>query len=515
MSTVEEVESKEVGYGNLIEPKLPGFGRLGFFASAFLVLAAVMLMVLCLFSLVLAALWALFSVVVVAPAAFPTKDGYGRYWIFFRRRSHAASERSGRSRLQQGLVGYVPDGQCRLPGAAASTRLWRGYDIHDREFAMVVWPEAALYSVVLEAFPEGLSGVDKETMDSYVEYWAAWQGQLNTNEEVVGAAVVVETTPDSGRRLRRTIHRGRVTDAPELARTITEQIKQEYRVGSPVTRVWITLTLSGVAAVGDDSDGGEQRTPAEMSDLLGDLLPMWSGSLDLTGAGSGCRPCTVEQICDSTRVAFDPSVSELVEEAQLRSQADPDVEGTGITWEQAGPIAQHNAYDRYEHEGHLSRTWQMKEPPRGVFFAQTLQSMLLPHKDIARKRVAILYRPESPAMSAQAAENDIKKATFKATQGRRAKAAASVELKAAEKTSMQVALGAPLIRVGLLVTVTAPDEEALKRASRAVKTGLSAQARIALRLPKGGQDYNFVAALPLGMTPQVALRNPGKSAPQG
>lgn len=511
MSAVDEVENKEVGYGNLIEPKMPGFGRLGFGASAFLVIAAMMLMVLCIVNLLLAVLWALFALAVVAPAGFPTKDGYGRYWLVWRKRSHAAAERKGTTHLQQGLVGYVPDGQCRLPGVAAGTRLWRGRDVHDREFGMIVWPDAALYSVVLEAFPDGLSGIDKETVDSYVEYWAAWQGQLNTNEEVVGAAVVVETTPDSGRRLRRAMDRGRVDGAPALARGITEQIKGEYRVGSPVTTVRLTLTLSAVTAAGDDGEAGDRRTPEEMSDLLGDLLPMWSGSLDMTGAGSGCRPCTVEQICDATRVAFDPSVAELVEEAQLRSQADSDVEGTGITWEQAGPISHHAAYDRYEHEGHLSRTWQMVEPPRGVFFAQTLQGMLLPHKDIARKRVAILYRPETPAASALAAENDIKKATFRATQGRRAKAGASLELKAAEKTSVQVALGSPLIRAGLLVTVTAPDESSLKRASRAVKTGLSAQARIGLRLPKGGQDYNFVAALPLGMTPQIALRHPGKS----
>lgn len=158
------------------------------------------------------------------------------------------------------------------------------------------------------------------------------------------------------------------------------------------------------------------------------------------------------------------------------------------------------------HESVLSRTWQMKHPPRGVFFAETMQRMLEPHKDIARKRVAILYRPETPETSANTADADVRKAIFKATQGKRAKAAAEAELEAARQTARQEAQGSPLVRVGVLVTVSTFDEDALRRGSRAVRSGIAAQARIGLRVPVGSQDMAFLTGMPLGLAPQQISR---------
>jgi len=496
---------EEISYGNLTKPTLPGFGRLGAAASGFLVVAAMVLMALVALQLLTAAVvWTVIAVAVVAPAAFPRKDGYGRYQAFFRRRKHRASERSGHAGLQQGLAGHVPDGDCRLPGLAASTRLRSAHDIHGREFGLICWPDAALYSVVIECFPPGFDGTDKHTVDGYLAHWAGWLGRLNTVEDVVGAAVVVETVPDSGRRLVRAMQRGRVPDAPELARGVSDQIVASYRIGSPQTTVRLTLTLCGVPVDGES----DARSVDEMATMIGDLLPTWTGQLDLTGAGTGARPCTAQEITDATRVAFDPSVAEMVEEAQLASSEGGT--GTGITWSQAGPISAWNHADEYVHEHAISRTWQMKEPPRGFFFAKTLSALLAPHRDIARKRVAVLYRPENPESSATSSEADVKKARFRLTQGRHARAEHEDSLAAAKRNTQQVALGSPLIRVGMLVTITVSDPGELQRASRAVRTGMAGQARIALRLPRGAQDMAFLASMPLGLVPQVALRTPGK-----
>ncbi|ATY17225.1 hypothetical protein CU254_42320 (plasmid) [Amycolatopsis sp. AA4] len=507
MTTPNETAERDVTYGNLISPKLPGLGSLGFGSTMFAVFSAIVLIVLVavLQLLTVAVVWLAISAAVLAPATFPTKDGYGRYQMMWRRRMHARAEKAGRTALRQGLTGHVPDGECRLPGLAAPTRLRTYRDVHSREFGLIVWPEQDLYTVVIEAFPTGFEGLDKSTIDSCLAHWAAWLGRLNTVEEIAGAAVVVETVPDSGRRLLRAVRRGRVNGAPQLSRGVTDQILNSYHVGTPATTVRLTVTLSAIAPGSTDEPA---RTEQEMADLIGDLLPTWTGSLDMTGAGTGARPCTAQEITDYVRVAFDPSVAELVEEAQLRSGEDGG--GTGIEWAQAGPISAWNHWEYYEHETAVSRTWQMKEPPRGVFFAQTLHHMLAPHKDIARKRVALLYRPESPEISATASERDVKNARLKATQGRYAKAAAAGELEAAQRTTKQVAMGSPLIRVGLLVTVTVRDTAELARASRAVKTGLAGQARIALRLPKGAQDVSFLSSLPLGLVPQSALRAPGK-----
>lgn len=496
-------KDEEVRFGQLIEPKLPGLGRLPAGASIFLVLSAAVLMVLCMVSLWAALAWAVFALLAVAPEAFPTKDGYGRYRTLWRSHRHKASVRSGRNLVRQGAVGHVPDGSCRLPGVAAATRLETHYDVHGREFGLIVWEKADLYSVVMQCSPVGFSGVDKRVKDDMVAQWAGWLGTLNTIEEIVGASVVVETVPDSGQRLSRALDRGRADEStvPAASRVVVEQIRDSYRVGSPELSCRITLTLSGRG----DQDGSV-RGAAEIAEQVGDLLPSWTSMLAGTGAGTSVRPCSSAEITDQARVAFDPSVAEIVEEVRLTGQS------TGIDWADAGPVFATNTRDTYVHETAMSRTWQMLKPPQAAFFAESLQSLLSPHKDIARKRVTLLFRPETPAASAAAADNEIKKATFKATSGRRAKAGAKAQLEAAELTAKQEALGSPLIRVSMLITVTAFDADEMRRASRAIRSGLSGQARIALRLPRGSQDLAFLTALPLGLVPQVHIRPPARTS---
>lgn len=498
-----------VRYGNLREPKMPGLGRLPFGASVFMVISALVLMLLCVVvSLWAGLIWAAVAAVIVAPSAFPTKDGYGRYQVLWRRRRSRASRTSGHSQLRQGLAGAVPDGACRLPGVAAATELSSQTDMHGRPFGLIHWPHADLYSVVLQTSPAGFAGLDKRQRDTYVAHWAAWLAQLNTVEEIVGAAVVVETVPDSGQRLERAMKRGRAEDVPAFAEVVEEQIRETHRIGSPTLTCRLTLTLTARV----DEDGASVVRPGqEMAEQIADLLPGWTASLGTTGAGTGVRPCTAQEITDLTRVAFDPSVAEAVEEAQLAAAAG-EGEGTGLVWSEAGPLFHDPQPDVYEHEATLSRTWQMKTPPRGVFFDTTLRRMLEPHKDIARKRVAILYRAETPEASANAADADVRKAIFRATQGKRAKAAAEVELEAARQTARQEAQGSPLVRVGMVVTVSAFEKDALRRASRAVQSSLAAQARITLRIPRGSQDMAFLTGLPLGLVPQLVARPPKRES---
>lgn len=497
-----------VRYGNLRVPRMPGFGRLSFGGSVWLVLAAVLLMLISLTNIWAAVLWAVFAVAVAAPTAFPTKDGYGRYELLWRRRRFGAARRAQRTTLRQGLTGAVPDGSCRLPGVAAATHLTSEVDMHGRSFGLIHWPHANLYSVVLHASPAGFAGLDKHVRDNFVAYWAAWLGQLNTVEEIVGAAVVVETVPDSGQRLERAMDRGRLDDAavPELARAVEAEIRSSGRQGSPTLTCRVTVTLSARCPGERDGESEMVRTREEMAEQIGDLLPSWTAALGATGAGTNVGPCTAQEIVDSTRVAFDPSVAADVEEAQLAAAAG-ESSGTGLTWEEAGPIWAEARPDVYLHEAARSRTWQMKSLP-SVFFAETIRRMLEPHKDIARKRVALLYRPETPEASASAADADVRKAIFRATQGRRAKAAAELELEAARQTARQEAEGAPLIRVGLVVTATSFDEESLRRASRSVTSALAGQARIGLRVPRGSQDIAFLTGLPLGLVPQQLSRPP-------
>ena len=495
MSTT--AEAAEIRYGNLRRPSVPGFFGMGAIPSGLLVLGAlVMLGLIFAANLWVGLIWMGLVLVAVLPEAIKTADGQGHYTKWLGRVRFNRAARTDKNVLVQGLTGFVPDGECRLPGVAASVDLSTEHDVHGREFALIHWTKTDLYSVVINCFPPGNSGLDRDVLDMQVAQWAAWLGQLNTIGEVAGAQVVIESAPDSGERLRRAIDRGLSHDAPPYSQLMAEQMKESSRAGAPVVTARITVTFNAklTGEVEREKDA-RIRTRAEMAAAVGDVLPTLTGSLDGTGAGQGGYPATVQEITDLIRVAYDPAVAAHVEDAQYTPQ------GTGLTWSQAGPLTAVNHFDFYQHDTACSRTWQMREAPRGMFFSKVLQDLLAPHRDVARKRVTLVYRPESPAKSTQIAESDVTAARLVASQNPRMRAAHRLAVSAAEKTAEQEALGSPLIRIGLLVSVTVLDPADLERASAVVVKSLAPQARLRMRLPRGGQDTAFVAGLPLGMVP--------------
>lgn len=498
MSTT--VESEEIRYGNLRRPKLPGIMGMSAVPSLIILLGAVIMMVLIfVVNLWVAAVFAVLLLGAVLPEAIPTADGVGRYSKWIGKQKFKKAKKTHKNVLVQGLTGFLPDGDCRLPGVAAAVELSSEQDVHGRGFGLIHWRKSDLYSVVIQCFPPGSSALDKNVIDFQVAQWAAWMGQLNTIGEVVGAAVVVETAPDSGQRLQRAIDRGRSDVAPEFSVRMAEEMKESSRAGAPMVTTRITLTFNAKLKGdpdGDDADAeAKVRSREEMAAVIGDVLPTLTGSLDATGAGSSAYPCSAQEIVDFTRVAYDPAVAVQVEEAQYEG-------GTGLSWSDVGPITAVNHFDRYQHDTAFSRTWQMRETPRGMFFSKTLQDLLAPHRDVARKRVVLMYRPEAPDRSSSIAENDVTAARLVASQNPRTRAAHRIAVEAAEKTAEQQAMGSPLIRVGLLVTVTVLDPAHMPRASRVVISTLAPQARLRMRLPRGAQDSAFVAGLPLGMVPR-------------
>lgn len=492
-------------YSGLRPPRLPGLWGLSFVATCGLVLASIgliavivigMLFQLGMGALLAAAAWALVSLGLILPEAIKTRDGQGHYSRAFAKRGFRRAEKNGETTLVQGLTGKVPDMKIGLPGVGAQTKLIEHQDVHGNPFGMLIWGDTNMYSVVINSHPAGRSGKDPDVFDNEVAQWAAWQGALNVTGSVVAAQVSVESAPDFGQRLARAIDRGAADDdsVSEFSRTMAAQLKEAGASGSPQIVTRITVTFDG-QEVDEDSGEVHKRTATEMRDMIADLLPELVSTLVSTGAGGSCRVATAQQIIDATHVAFNPGAAALVEEAQLNG-------GTQLTWDEVGPLTASNHYDCYVHEGAWSRTWQMREAPKGAFFGTVLERLIQPHKDIARKRVTLCFRTESPTKSGEIAERDVTAADFVHNQSSRSKEATLVAVEAARRTAAQEALGAPLIRVGLLATVTVVDSrKQLDRASMIMSSTLAPSARLRLRVPRGAQDSAFIAALPLGMVP--------------
>jgi hypothetical protein len=157
----------------------------------------------------------------------------------------------------------------------------------------------------------------------------------------------------------------------------------------------------------------------------------------------------------------------------------------------------------------------MTEAPRGQVFSNVLANLLAPHPDIARKRVALVYRPYDTAAAVRVVESDRRDATFAASGRRVGRARDLISVEAANRSAEEEAVGAGVVRFGMFVTATATatatatvtDDQDLALAASVVDS-LGTSARIRLRRAVGAQAATFAASLPLGLVTSAHLQVP-------
>lgn len=188
-------------------------------------------------------------------------------------------------------------------------------------------------------------------------------------------------------------------------------------------------------------------------------------------------------------------------------EADEDLE-----WTESGTVQAEERRGAYLHDGATSVSWVMGQAPSGVVRSNVLHRLLVPHSELAVKRVTMLYRPYAPGRTAQIVDQDIKITRFQAGQRKLGRARDSVEMRAAERTAEEEARGAGLVRFGMIATATVwsrgdDDREAVERAVSVVEQ-LGAGSRIRLRRAWRSQATTFLAGLPLGLVIPAHLTVP-------
>ena len=178
-----------------------------------------------------------------------------------------------------------------------------------------------------------------------------------------------------------------------------------------------------------------------------------------------------------------------------------------LRWSDAGPAACESSWGAYRHDGAVSVSWAMSAASRGEVHASVLWKLLAPHRDIARKRVTLLYRVLDPGVAARIVEADKRNADFRVNSAQRPSERSLREQRSAIATAQEEARGAGLVDFGMLVTATVEGEERLAEAEAAIEN-LAATARLTLRRVYGSQDSAFAAALPLGLVLARHLKVP-------
>lgn len=489
--TTTEETSKRKTYGPLRKTGMPGVWGL---PPAFLGMLAVLAVLLVV--LVMGQQWfPALGVVLVAGVLTgimlkPSSTGLNTYERQARKQAGRLRRISHKNVLLQGPVGRTPDGKCRLPGLAAQMELTEWADPLGRTFAMLTMPSTKHHTIVLKCQAAGTAGLDQGVLDQMVSHWSEWLGSLGETGSIVAASAVIESAPGTRQQVEQDVLSDLDPSAPQGAVAAVRDTVASL-AGAPTISTWLTVTFTGEPKVQDVKP--RTYTTKEMAEEISARLPALLGGLAGSGAGDAVEPCTGQELVDAVRTAFDPSAADDIAEAQVKDG------GTGLTWNDAGPVSHHAGEDTYKHEGAFSRTWYLFKPPRRVVVENILEPLLAPHGAVARKRVAILYRPSSPAESAAQVDRDVRNANWAMSMRKRITPGAAKEKALAEQAEREEDQGATLVRMGIVVTATAHTRDELDVASAAVMSQLSAPKRLYLRIARDAQDVAFTAALPIGL----------------
>lgn len=474
-------------YGNWRRPSSAGILGLGS-VGTFMLLGGLILVVVTVMIRGLLEAVILAGVLGMAMLAVLAKDSHGKN-VLSRGGARLAwwSARSRGSNIyRSGPLGRALWGTYQLPGIAAPIRLSEHTDSYGRPFALLHTPATSSYSVVIGTEPDGAALVDQEQIDVWVADWGHWLANLGDEPGVEAASVTLETAPDSGTRLRREVALNLDDDAPAFAREMLTEVVGRYPSGSSTIKAFVSITFSA-----SQRSGGKKRQADEMGRELAARLPGLTAGLQSTGAGAA-HPLSAQELCEVIRVSYDPAAAVLIDEAHAAGET-PD-----LSWPDVGPAAAEGYWNGYRHDSAYSCTWAMTSAPRGNVQSGVLARLLAPHRDIARKRVTLLYRPLDAAKAAAIVEADLRSAEFRVTSTSKPAARDSLAVRAAAATASEEASGAGLVQFGLLVTATVTDFS--KEAdARAAVDNLAATARLRLRPVYGSQDSAFAAALPLGL----------------
>ncbi|MES2171703.1 MAG: SCO6880 family protein [Actinomycetota bacterium] len=482
-------------YGNWRRPVtagILGLGRAGTYTLLVGLLVAVLLTILTTLFVGLG----FFVVLAAVLAAVVSKDRHHRSLVMRvgERLVWLRSRSTGANLYRSGALARAGFGSGQLPGLAAQSSLTEYLDSYGSPFAVIGIPSTGDLTIVIETSPDGSSLVDQDQVDVWVAEWGQWLAALGDEPGVVGAAVTIETAPDTGARLRTEVEQRIDPNAPPFARRVLEEVVASYPIGSATVKAYVSITFSAIER------GGRRRPVDEFGAEIASRLRGLTQRLSATGAGTA-RPLGAQELCEVIRIAYDPAVAVLIDEARAAG------ESPSLRWSDVGPSGAQANWDSYRHDSALSVTWQMTEAPRGIVQSGVLTRLLAPHRDIARKRVTWLFRPIDAGRAAGIVESDLRAANFNLTGGNRPTARTLLGSRAALSAAQEEAAGAGLVNFGALVTATVTDVR--KEAdARAAIANLAATARLQLRVVTGAQDVAFAAGLPLGLVLPRHLSGP-------
>ena len=425
-----------------------------------------------------------------APATVPIRGATPYGWISLWRQWRRHVKR-GEHVYISGLFSRVPGGRTSLPGVLYNTRLHEGWVQHQsrQKFGVIEMPATHQTTVSIECWPQGNEAIDQDAVDVSVFNWGTFLKYLGETPDVDAAVVVLETGPETGNRLAREVVElvsERRPGGPLPTAVMTEKAAMLPH-GS--VRMWARVSITFRATTAERRKNAPEQIK-EISRRMGGILTV------LADANLNPRMLAADEMVTIAKRAYSPGTHDMMERAEMER----DGLGHDVGWEDAGPIASKEGKSWYYHDGCYSTTWQMDAAPTSAITETVLRPLLDANGDLIRKRVAIIYRPHSPAEAASIATSDYKHALSGRNSHRKGVGSVDADLRV-EATSRQreeQGRGHGLTRFGVLITVTMP-EDGDKPNADAITKGLAIRSQLRIKRMFLQQAPAFASSIGLGV----------------
>ena len=407
------------------------------------------------------------------------------------------SKKKGASTYLSGPTSRMPDGSHRAPGLLASTEMFEGADHLGRPFAFLWDRVKKTGTVFFTAASSGLDLQDQETIDFLVSGWGGYLQQTGTLAALEQVAATVTSVRDTGERLPAAVQEQRSRVAADavspFAREAVDEIVDDVNASGGRVDARIAVTFSGIP---NSEEGLDARSREDLMAEVMVHLPAMIEQLELSGGGV-VSYLAAQEIIDATYVAYNPERAVAVEQARLSGV------GTGLTWEEVGPVYAVNELDRYVHSGGISQSFQVWRAPAGVFRESSLMALMRADGLSEQKRVTILYRPLTVEQSQKRVQTAVADADYETNQkGRKATGVQLAAAARAQRTEAEVSeQGVSLVRFSFIITVTVLDPAALQRVPAMVRNAAQTGAQLSVRPSTGNEDAAFAIGLGLGIVP--------------
>lgn len=378
----------------------------------------------------------------------------------------------------------IANGHYRLPGVLARTEMHAAIDAAGRPFCAIFDRPRREATVLLNVQLSGQTAITQEERNMQTAEWGRWLASLSLSGDIISMAMVVASRPGTGDVVAQEVAANVKDSAPEIARRIMNEAAATLSQGAPEIDAHIALTFSVSVSGADD---------VSFLDLIGMRLPTLYESLSWSGIQAA--PMRESDVCARAHMFFHPSAEKEFEELSVHGV------DHGLSWEDVGPAWCQKDTTVYHHDGAKSMTWEMAQAPRSTFEDTLLSPLIGHHGRIARKRVALVYRPFEAGQGAGRVEAEHQDAMVAANSSKKIRsAAAEMRLEHTDAARRAQARGAQLGRYSMFVTVTVNEDEDLGSIKHDVQQ-LGAQSNLRLRVMKRQQDAAFAVSCGLGQIP--------------